>query len=180
MTVTVIDGVNANGRQPVWAIQEADMTAQVNDETISIPLAAVLAGEKIDCYYELGGIALNRTATTRSRQRACQKVAEEIKTGEAIDGTISPIYDQQKINDPEAAINAAYRSLPEGSTVYLFVAHGWDSEDAPTAETIGDLWRVKVQQVDKPFHDVEGADLTATVNLRGNLYRPDVTLTAGA
>lgn len=180
MTVTVIDGVNANGRQPVWAIQEADLTTPINDETVAIPLAAVLAGQQLDCYYELGGIALNRTATTRTRQRACQKVAEEIKTGETIDGTISPIYDQQKINDVDAAINAAYKALPEGGTVVLFVAHGWDAEDEPTAETIGDLWRVKIQQVDKPFHDVEGADLTATVNLTGNLYRPDVTLTAGA
>lgn len=176
MTVTVPDGVNANGRQPVFVIQESALP-NINDETTSIPLAAVLAGEKIDCYYELGGITLNRTATTRSRQRACEKVAQEIKTGETIDGTISPIYDQQQLDDADAVINAAYRALPEGGTVFLFVAHGWDSDDAPTAATVGDLWRVKVQQVDKPFMDVEGADLTATVNLSGNLYRPDVTLT---
>lgn len=174
---TVIPAIIADGRQPVWAIQLADITTPITDSTTSIPLAAVTGGQQIDCYYEIGGIDLTRTATTRSSQRACQKIAEEIKTGETIAGSISPIFDQQA--EDEAEINAAYAALPEGSQVLLFVAHGWDSEQEPTAETKGDLWRVRITQVDHPMRTVAGEDLVATVQLSGNLYVPNVSLTAG-
>ena len=90
------------------------------------------------------------TANTRSRQRACQKVAEEIKIGETISGTLTIVYDQQKLNstDPEdQAINAAYKALPEGGEVFLFIANGWDQDQEPDATTVGDLWRVRVSQI---------------------------------
>lgn len=173
---TIVPGIIADGRQPVWAIQLADMTTPITSSTTSIPLSAVTGGQQLDCYYEIGGIDLNRTQTTRTRQRACQKIAEEIKTGETIAGSISPIFDQQQTD--EADINAAYAALPEGSQVYLFAAHGWDAEQEATAETKGDLWRVRISQVDHPFRTVAGEDLVATVNLTGDLYIPNVTLTS--
>lgn len=180
MSKTAVAGITAAGRQPVWAIQMSALTEPVTDDTESIPLAAVTGGQKLDCYYDFGGLTLDRTATTRSRQRACQKVAEEIKIGETISGTLTIVWDQQQLNasDPEVIVNDAYKALPEGAEVYLFIAHGWDSDEDPTAETIGDLWRVRVNQVAHLMAASAEEDLMARIDLAGSMFAPNVTLAA--
>lgn len=181
MSTTAIPGIVAAGRQPVWAIDVASLT-DITDDTTSIPLSAVTGGQKLDCYYDFGGLTLDRTANTRSRQRACQKVAEEIKIGETIAGTLTIVWDQQKLNSeaPEdAAINAAYKALPEGGEVFLFIAHGWDQDQAPDATTVGDLWRVRVSQVAHLMAASAEEDIMARADLAGSLFVPNVTLTAG-
>ena len=179
MSKTAVPGITAAGRQPVWAIQPTALTTPVTDDTETIPLAAVTGGQKLDCYYDFGGLTLDRTATTRSRQRACQKVAEEIKIGETINGTLTIVWDQQKLNDTsEDVINDAYKALPEGAEVYLFIAHGWDSDQDPTAETIGDLWRVRVNQVAHLMAASAEEDLMARIDLAGSMFAPNVSLTA--
>lgn len=170
-----IDGVQAAGMQPVWVIAESALAdATLNASTKNIPLAAVTGGVKIDCYYNLGGVEMEREQQTKERQRACQKVIEEIKIGEKISGKIEAVYDQQAAAD--AVVNAAYTALPEGGTVYLFVAHGWDTDETPTAETKGDLWRVEIQQKDKTFAADNEAELTFIASLVGDLYLPDLIL----
>lgn len=179
MSTTAIAGVNAAGMQPVWAIDVADLTG-ITDDTESISLSAVTGGQKLDCYYNFGGLALDRTANTTTRQRACQKVAEEIKTGETISGTLTIVWDQQKLNSvaPEdAAINAAYKALPEGGEVFLFIAHGWDQDQAPDATTIGDLWRVRVSQIAHLMAASADEDIMARADLSGSLFVPNVALT---
>ena len=178
MSTTAIAGVTAAGMQPVWAIDVADLT-DITDDTKSIPLAAVTGGQKLDCYYDFGGLTLDRTANTRSRQRACQKVAEEIKIGETISGTLTIVYDQQKLNSdaPEdQAVNAAYKALPEGGEVFLFIANGWDQDQEPTIETVGDLWRVRVSQIAHLMAASAEEDLMARADLAGSLFVPNVTL----
>lgn len=181
MSTTAIAGVTAAGMQPVWAIDIAELT-DITDDTTSIPLAAVTAGQKLDCYYDFGGLTLDRTANTRTRQRACQKVAEEIKIGETIAGTLTIVWDQQKINaTPEVGeqdINAAYKALPEGGEVFLFIANGWDQDQAPTAETVGDLWRVRVSQIAHLMAAAAEEDIMARADLAGSLFVPNVTLSA--
>ena len=180
MSTTAIAGVTAAGMQPVWAIDVATLT-DITDDTESIPLAAVTGGQKLDCYYDFGGLTLDRTANTRSRQRACQKVAEEIKIGETISGTLTIVYDQQKLNSDapdDQAINAAYKALPEGGEVFLFIANGWDQDQEPTIETVGDLWRVRVSQIAHLMAASAEEDLMARADLAGSLFVPNVTLTA--
>ena len=178
MSTTAIAGVTAAGMQPVWAIDVADLT-DITDDTESIPLSAVTGGQKLDCYYDFGGLTLDRTANTRSRQRACQKVAEEIKIGETISGTLTIVYDQQKLNSDapdDQAINAAYKALPEGGEVFLFIANGWDQDQEPTIETVGDLWRVRVSQIAHLMAASAEEDLMARADLAGSLFVPNVTL----
>lgn len=178
MSTTAITGVTAAGMQPVWAIDVADLT-DITDDTESIPLAAVNGGQKLDCYYDFGGLTLDRTANTRSRQRACQKVAEEIKIGETISGTLTIVYDQQKLNSQaqeDQAVNAAYKALPEGGEVFLFIANGWDQDQEPTIETVGDLWRVRVSQIAHLMAASAEEDLMARADLAGSLFVPNVTL----
>lgn len=177
MSTTAVDGINAAGRQPVWAIDAADLT-DITDDTTSIPLAALEGAQKMDCYYDFGGLALDRTATTRSRQRACEKVAKEIKIGETITGTLTAVYDQQAA-DTET-INLAYGALPEGGDVYLFIANGWDQDQAPTAETKGDLWRVTVSQKAHLLAASAEEDLMFRADLNGSLFVPNVTLSGTA
>lgn len=182
MSKIAVPGIVAAGRQPVWIIQPADLPGDITDDTETIPLSAVAGGQKADCYYDFGGLALDRTANTRSRQRACQKVAEEIKIGETIAGTLTIVWDQQKLNTEPAAgevdVNGVYKALPEGSQVYLFIAHGWDSDQDPTAETIGDLWRVRVSQIAHLLAASAEEDIMARADLAGDMFAPNVALAA--
>lgn len=170
-----IKGVSSAGRQPIWVIQMETLTS-VTDATKSIPLTAVTGGTKIDCYYNFGGVELTREPTTVERQRACEKVAQQIKIGETINGTITAIWDQQATAESE--VNKAYTALPEGSEVFLFVANGWDTDQTPTAETKGDLWRVTVSQVDHTIAAAADEDLMFRSTLTGSLFLPNITLTA--
>ena len=174
MSITGINGVVAAGRQPVWAIDPADLTG-ITDDTVSIPLAAVTGGQKMDCYYDFGGLALDRSATTRSRQRACEKVAQEIKIGETITGSLTAVWDQQATDT--ATINLAYGALPEGGDVFLFIANGWDQDLTPTAATKGDLWRVTVTQKNHLLAASADEDLMFRADLNGTLFVPNVSLT---
>lgn len=182
MSKTAVPGIVAAGMQPVWIIQTASLTDTITDDTETIPLTAVTGGQKADCYYDFGGLTLDRTATTRSRQRACQKVAEEIKIGETIAGTLTIVWDQQKLNAEPAAgevdVNGVYKALPEGGQVYLFIAHGWDSDQDPTASTVGDLWRVRVSQIAHLLAASAEEDIMARADLAGDLFVPNVTLAA--
>lgn len=170
-----IPGVNAAGRQPVY-IFPATEAPDITDATTSIPLAAVTAGTKIDCYYNFGGVELTREPTTTERQRACQKVAETIKIGETISGSITAVFDQQATSESE--VNKAYAALPEGGEVIMFVAHGWDTDVAPTALTKGDVWRMTVSQVHKGIAASAEEDVTFTATLNGSMYVSDVSLSA--
>lgn len=173
MSTTAIDGIQAAGRQPVWAIDAADLT-NITDDTASIPLAAVTAGQKMDCYYDFGGLALTREPQTRARQRACEKVVQNIKIGESITGTLTAVYDQQETDT--ATINLAYGALPEGGEVFLFIANGWDQDDTPTSATKGDLWKVKVTQKDHLLATSAEEDLMFQATLDGSLFVPNVSL----
>lgn len=172
---TGIKGVSSAGRQPIWVIQ-ATALENVTDETKSIPLATVTAGTKIDCYYNFGGIELTREPTTVERQRACEKVAQQIKIGETINGTINAVWDQQAA--AEAEVNKAYSALPEGGEVFLFIANGWDTDKEPTAETKGDLWRVTVSQKDHTVAASADEDLMFRATLTGSQFLPNLTLSA--
>ena len=172
--ITGVDGVIAGGRQPVWVIDPADVTEAPTAGATTFPLAAVTGGVKIDCLYDMGDVSLTRAASTRERQRACQKVAETIVTGHTIEGSITAIWDQQA--DTAAEVNAAYSALPEGGQAYVFVAHGHDSEVDPTAETKGDVWRVKVTQVDHTLAANADEDIKFAATLSGDGYWPNVTL----
>lgn len=173
MSTTAIDGINAAGMQPVWIIQDDALTG-ITDDTTSIALATVQAGQKADCYYNFGGLELSREATTTSRQRACEKVAREIKTGETITGSMTFVWDQQSAEDD--AINLVYSALPEGSQVWLFIAHGWDQDKALEATTKGDLWRMDVTQIDHLMAASPEEDIMARATLNGSLFVPNVTL----
>lgn len=169
-----ISGVNAAGRQPVYVFPATE-ASDINDSTTTLPLAAITAATKIDCYYNFGGVELTREPITTEQQRACQKVAETVKIGETISGTITAVFDQQAISTAE--VNKAYAALPEGGEVILFVAHGWDTDTAPTAKTKGDAWRMTVSQVHKGIAASAEEDVTFTATLNGSLYLSDVTLT---
>lgn len=173
MSTTGIDGVVAAGRQPVWIIDAANLST-VDDNTTSLPLATVTAGQRADCYYNFGGLSLDRTATLRERQRACEKVSVQTKIGEQITGTMTIVFDQQALDTDE--VNLAYSALPEGGSVGLFVAHGWDANLAPTAETKGDLWIVDVTQINHLLAASAEEDLMARADLNGERYLKNLTL----
>lgn len=175
MSTTGIDGVVAAGRQPVWIIDTADLTA-ITDSTTTLPVTTITGGQRADCYYNFGGLVLDRTPTMRETQRACQKVAKSKKVGEVISGTMTIVWDQQAESTDE--INLAYSALPEEGEVGLFVAHGWDAEKAADATTKGDLWIVDVTQVDHLFAANSDEDLMARITLNGERYLPSLTLTA--
>ncbi|NCU41026.1 hypothetical protein EOL73_04725 [Candidatus Saccharibacteria bacterium] len=178
MTATAIEGVVAAGRVPTWIIPAASITADPVTGTWSIPLTALTgAGTiKIDCYLDAGDIAISRTAQTRTRQRLCQTVAEQIKTGETIDITVSAVYDQQEASS--ATVNLAYSAVPEGAEVYVAQAFGWGSTVTPTAATVIDLWKGSVQMRNKNFPTSADEDLKFTATISGTGYFPDVALEA--
>ena len=178
MTATAIEGVVAAGRVPTWIIPAASITADPVTGTWSIPLAALTGGTtvKIDCYLDAGDIAISRTAQTRTRQRLCQTVAEQIKTGETINITISAVYDQQE--GTSDAVNKVYAALAEGGDVYVAQAFGWDSTVTPTTATVIDLWKGTVQMKTKNQPTSADEDLKFTATLSGSAYFADVALTA--
>lgn len=173
--ITGVDGVAAAGRQPAYVIQDSVLTS-ITSTTKSIPLSAVTGGEKIDCFYDFGGLELSREARTKERQRACEKAVKTVKIGESINGTVSIVSDQQAGADAE--INRAYSALPEGEDVWIFIAHGWDSQQAPTSATVGDLWHVTVTQVDRIISPSAEDELKAQATLAGDMFVPNVTLSA--
>lgn len=173
---TGLDGIIASGNVPTWIIQEADLP-NITESTTSIPGTALSAAGsvKADCYHNMGGVSFSRTATTRDRKRACEKVTVTVKTGETIEGTITAIYDQQA--DADATINAVYAALPEESTVYVAIAYGHDSMSASAPKKV-DIYRGKVSTRAKN-DPVEGEDLEFTATIAADLYLEDVTVSAG-
>ena len=178
MTATAIEGVVAAGRVPTWIIPAASITADPVTGTWSIPLAALTGATtvKADCYLDAGDIQVSRTAQTRTRQRLCQTVAEQIKTGETIDITISAVYDQQEAMTED--VNEVYAALVEGAEVYVAQAFGWDSKVTPTTATVIDLWRGTVQIKTKNRPTTPDEDLEFTGTISGTGYFTDVALTA--
>lgn len=177
MTATAIEGVAAAGRTPTWIIPAASITADPVTGTWSIPLAALTGATtvKADCYLDAGDIQISRTAQTRTRQRLCQTVAENIKTGETIDITISAVYDQQ---DTTTSVNDVYDALVEGAEVYVAQAFGWDSTATPTTATVIDLWKGTVQMKTKNQPTSVDEDLKFTATISGSAFFADVALTA--
>ena len=108
MSTIAVEGVTAAGRVPTWIIPAALVTAPPTEGTWSIPLSVLTnaAVIKADCYYDLGDVNITRTAQTRTRQRACQVVAQTIKTGETIDVTIAAVYDQQAASSAEVVASS--------------------------------------------------------------------------
>ena len=178
MTATAIEGVVAAGRVPTWIIPAATITTDPVTGTWSIPLAALTSATtvKTDCYLDAGDIQISRTAQTRTRQRLCQTVAEQIKTGETIDITISAVYDQQEATSDD--VNKVYAALVEGAEVYVAQAFGWDSKVTPTTATVIDLWKGTVQMKTKNQPTSPDEDLKFTGTISGSAYFADVALTA--
>ncbi len=173
--ITGVDGISAAGMQPVFIIQETALTG-IKSSTKSIALSAVTGGVKADCFYDFGGLELSREPKTRERQRACEKAIKAVKIGQTITGALTIVWDQQAKS--EAVINQVYSALPEDENVYLFIANGWDSEKVPDATTKGDLWRVEVTQMDHLIATSADEDLMAKATLNGDLFIPNITLTA--
>ena len=178
MTATAVEGVVAAGRVPTWIIPAATITADPVTGTWSIPLAALTGATtvKTDCYLDAGDIQISRTAQTRTRQRLCQTVAEQIKTGETIEITISAVYDQQEAMTED--VNEVYAALVEGAEVYVAQAFGWDSKVTPTTATVIDLWKGSVQMKTKNQPTSPDEDLKFTGTIAGSAYFADVALTA--
>lgn len=180
MSVTAIEGVVAAGRVPTWIIPAASITADPTPGagTWDIPLAALTGGTtvKIDCHYDFGDVSVTRTPQTKSRQRACQIVAETIDIGETIDVTISAVYDQQEALTED--VNEAYAALPEGASVYLAQAFGWDSATTPTVATKVDLIKGTVQRRQKNQPATSEEDLKFTATISASAYFEDVAVAA--
>ena len=173
-----IDGVLAAGNLPLWIIPAASLTTEPTDEVKSIPLAVLTGATTVkgDCYSDFGDVSISRTPTTRERQRMCQKVVETITTGQTIDISMSYVFDQQAATSAE--VNEVYAALPEGATVYLARAYGWDTDTTPTAATKVDLYKATVQMVTRNEPAGGEEDLKVTATLSGSAYWADVTLTA--
>ena len=178
MTATAIEGVVAAGRVPTWIIPAASITTDPTTGAWNIALAAITGATtiKADCYLDAGDIQVNRAAQTRTRQRLCQTVAEQIKTGETIDITISAVYDQQEATSED--VNKVYAALVEGAEVYVAQAFGWDSTVTPTTATVIDLWKGTVQMKTKNQPTSVDEDLKFTGTISGSAYFADVALTA--
>ena len=178
MSTIAVEGVTAAGRVPTWIIPAALVTAPPTEGTWSIPLSVLTnaAVVKADCYYDLGDVNITRTAQTRTRQRACQQIAQTIKTGETIDVTVAAVYDQQEAMTED--VNLVYAAVPEGADVYVARAYGWDSSLTPTASTVIDLVRGDVQSRMKNEPTSADEDLKFTATLAGSAFYPDVALTA--
>ena len=178
MSVTAIEGVVAAGRVPTWIIPAASISADPVTATWSVPLAALTGGTtvKIDCHYDFGDVTVSRTPQTKSRQRACQVIAETIDIGETIDVTISAVYDQQEAASED--VNEAYAALPAGASVYIAQAFGWDSAVTPTTATKIDLIKGTVQRRQKSQPASADEDLKFTSTISASAYFEDVSLTA--
>lgn len=176
---TGLDGVIASGNAPTWIIQEADMTSVLTEESTSIPAAVLSAAGtvKTDCYHDMGDVNFTRTPTTRDRKRQCETVTVTVKTGETIDGSVTAIYDQQKLGASDE-INAVYEATPEGSTVYVVIAYGHPSMSA-TPPAYVDVYRGKVQMRSKNA-PVDGEDYEFTATISADLYIEDATVTPAA
>jgi hypothetical protein len=176
MATTAVPGVVAAGRVPVWIIPAGLVAADPTEGTWSIALADLTdpTSAKIDCHMDAGDFSVTRTPTTKSRQRMCQVVAENTKTGETIDITLSGVYDQQEAMSE--VVNEAYAALPEEELVYIAIAYGWDSSVTPTTSTVIDLYTATVQSRDKNFPTTIDEDLKFTATLSGSAYFPDVAL----
>ena len=179
MTATAIEGVVAAGRVPTWIIPAASITTDPTTGAWNIALAAITGATtiKADCYLDPGDIQISRAATTRTRQRLCQTVAENIKTGETIDITISAVYDQQEATSED--VNKVYAALVEGAEVYVAQAFGWDSTATPTTATVIDLWKGTVQMKTKNQPTSVDEDLKFTATISGSAFFADVALLAG-
>ena len=179
MTATAIEGVVAAGRVPTWIIPAATITADPTTGAWNIALAAITGATtiKADCYLDPGDIQISRAATTRTRQRLCQTVAENIKTGETIDITLSAVYDQQEATSDD--VNKVYAALVEGAEVYVAQAFGWDSTATPTTATVIDLWKGTVQMKTKNQPTSVDEDLKFTATISGSAFFADVALIAG-
>ena len=179
MTATAIEGVVAAGRVPTWIIPAASITTDPTTGAWNIALAAITGGTtiKADCYLDPGDIQISRAATTRTRQRLCQTVAENIKTGETIDITLSAVYDQQEATSED--VNKVYAALVEGAEVYVAQAFGWDSTATPTTATVIDLWKGTVQMKTKNQPTSVDEDLKFTATISGSAFFADVALIAG-
>lgn len=174
---TAVEGVTAAGHVPTWIIQDAAIaTDPTGDGPWSIPLSALTdtTTVQIDCHMDAGDVTVTRSPTTTTKQRMCEKVSRNVKTGETIDATVAGVYDQQALMT--AAVNEAYSSLPEGSVVYIAQAFGWDSDLAPTNATVIDLVKAEVQTRMKTQPTAPDEDLKFSATLACSGLWADVTL----
>lgn len=178
MATTAVEGVVAAGRVPTWVIPAALITEDPTEGSWSIDLAALTdpTTVKIDCHYDYGDVTVTRTPQTRSRQRACQIVAQTIAVGETIDVTIAAVFDQQEAMSE--TVNEAYAAMPEGSAVYIAQAFGWDSSVTPTTDTVIDLFPGTVQTRTKNQPTTPEEDLKFTAVISASAYFEDVALTS--
>lgn len=179
MSVTAIEGVVAAGRVPTWIIPAAQVSADPAVGSWSVPLATLTATTsiKIDCHYDFGDVSVTRTPQTKSRQRACQVIAETIDIGETIDVTISAVYDQQE--DMAEDVNAAYAALPTGASVYIAQAFGWPSATDPDSTTVIDLIKGTVQRRQKSQPASAEEDLKFMATISASAYFEDVPMSEG-
>ena len=179
MSVTAIEGVVAAGRVPTWIVPAAAVSTPPTIAAPTLPLVDVTdaTGIKADCYFDPGDITVTRTPTTRARQRMCQVVSETIQTGEAIDVTITAVFDQQADIATPAEVNEVYALLAPGADVYVFQAWGHDSSVALTNTGRVDSMRGTVQSRTKNQPTTPDEDLKFTAVLSVSSYVEDVDLT---
>lgn len=176
---TAVEGVTAGGHVPTWIIPDGVIgTDPTGEGPWSILLSELTdaTAVKIDCHMDSGDVTVTRSPTTTTKQRMCEKVARNVKTGETIDVTIAGVYDQQA--DMTEAVNEAYAALPEGSVVYIAQAFGWDSDLTPTTSTVIDLIKAEVQTRMKTQPTAPDEDLKFQATLSASGLWADVTLTA--
>jgi len=180
MATTAVEGVVAAGRVPTWVIPAALVTQDPSEGSWSIDLDVLLheTTVKIDCHYDYGDVTVTRTPSTRSRQRACQIVAQTINVGETIDVTIAAVFDQQE--DMSDVVNEAYSAMPQGADVYIAQAFGWDSSVEPTTATVIDLFPGTVQTRTKNQPTTPEEDLKFTAVVSASAYFEDVALDGGS
>jgi Tfp pilus assembly protein PilX len=178
MATEAIEGVVAAGRVPTWIVQPAQIPDDPTEGSWEILLGALTHANtvKADCHMDAGDVSVTRTPTTKSRQRMCQVVAETVKTGETIDITLSAVFDQQEAMS--ADVNEVYSALPEGATVYIVQAFGWDSSVTPTVATVVDVFKATVQSRMKTQPTTFDEDIKFQAVLSGSAYFADVDVVA--
>lgn len=179
MSVTAVDGVVAAGHFPSWVIPASVITTDPTEGTWEIPLSALTdpTAIKFDCHMDVGDLTVERTASTRSAQRACEMIARTIKTGETINVTLNAVFNQNAGTGDATGVNDVYDALPEDADVYVAQAFGWDSGTAPDATTVIDLYKGSVQtrMKNQPANVDEDLKFQAVMSMSG--YFEDIALT---
>lgn len=174
MALNMLRGVPAPGTLTIVFIPADEVP---NLGALTLAAAKGTTAVSVGCHMPAGWSGVTGTTTGKQHRRACS--IEEYTVSGPVSrtiGNVSLAYDPQ---DLTGDLSAPYVALVEGSEWVMLDRRGVDGRTDLASGDVVDLYRVRVDVVNKPWDDSDGSEVLSelTLSYLGE-YRRDYVLPA--